>query len=251
MENKQISSSVIGYKLKFRQKLYLAIKSFIDFLVAITAIAILLPVFLITALAIKIDSKGPVFFVQKRIGKNGKLFNCVKFRSMAKEAKPNVATASFNEAEHYITKVGRFIRKFSIDELPQLFNVLTFKMCIIGFRPIIPQEEELHEARVKYSVYDIKPGITGWAQINGRDLIGDQPVYKAQLDNFYKNHVSFFFDVKIFFLTIYKVLHGSDVKDGLIDVVPAETNVVIPESASGEVGSAVKSLSKDETEQSV
>jgi O-antigen biosynthesis protein WbqP len=178
---------MVGYKLRFCQKLYLAIKSFLDFLFALIGIIILTPLFLIVAIAIKIDSKGPVFFLQKRIGKNGKLFNCIKFRSMAKDAKHNVSTADFGEVQCYVTRVGKFIRKCSIDELPQLFNVLFFKMSLIGYRPIIPYEKELDEYRTKYSVYDIKPGITGWAQVNGRDLLSDKPEYKAQLDNYYKN----------------------------------------------------------------
>jgi len=188
----------------------------LDFFVALIALIILIPLFIIVGIAIKIDSKGPVFFAQKRIGKNGKLFNCIKFRSMSVSAKHDVAGYEYAEVKSYITKTGAFIRKYSIDELPQLFNILTFKMSFIGYRPSQPSEHELNNAREYYDMYRIKPGISGWAQINGRDILAAHPTIKAQFDNYYLQHFSFGLDIKIFFLTIVKVLKKNGVKEGVL-----------------------------------
>ena len=119
------------YKLTFGQKFYLAIRAGLDFVFALLALIVLSPLFIIVAIAIKVDSKGPVFFVQKRIGKNGKEFNLIKFRSMAQNVNHNLATCELKNAESYITKVGHFIRKFSIDELPQIFNILAFILSFL------------------------------------------------------------------------------------------------------------------------
>ena len=131
------------HKLTILQKIYRGLKVLADFLIALIALIVLSPLFIIVAISIKIDSKGPVFFVQKRIGKNGKLFNCVKFRSMSVEAKHDVAGYEYAEVNSYITKVGAFLRKTSIDELPQLFNMLTFKMSLIGYRPSQANEKAM------------------------------------------------------------------------------------------------------------
>lgn len=188
-----------------------------DFFIALIALIILSPLFLIVAIAIKIDSKGPVFFVQKRIGKNGKEFNCIKFRSMSVEAKHDVASHEFAEVDAYITKVGAFIRKFSIDELPQLFNMLTFKMSLIGYRPSLSCQPDLNEPREAYGMYQIKPGISGWAQVNGRDVLAANSQKKAMFDAYYLQHFSLWMDIKIFFITIVKVLKRDDVVEGKFD----------------------------------
>ena len=206
----------IPYKLSKAQKFYIGVKAFCDFIIAFFIILLLTPIFLITAIAIKIDSKGPVFFVQKRIGKNGKEFNCVKFRSMTVDANHNIAGYEYTQASSYITRVGKIIRKLSIDELPQLFNILTFKMSLIGYRPSQSNELELNTEREKYNLYQTRPGITGWAQINGRDVLAAQPKLKAQYDAFYVRNVSLILDVKIFFLTIVKVFKSTDVSEGVI-----------------------------------
>lgn len=204
------------YKLKSLQKLYRVLKAFFDFVIALVALIILSPLFLLTAIAIKIDSKGPVFFIQKRIGKGGKEFNCIKFRSMAEDAKHDVAGYDYAEVSSYITKVGRIIRKLSIDELPQLFCLLTFKMSLIGYRPSQSCEYELNNARESYDMYQIRPGISGWAQVNGRDILAAQPKKKAAFDAYYLEHFSFWLDVKIFFMTIVKVFKSENIEEGVI-----------------------------------
>lgn len=219
-----------AHKLGFWQKLYRFLKSIADFCIALCAIIVLSPLFIIVAIAIKIDSKGPVFFKQKRIGKNGKLFNCIKFRSMSTEARPDVAGYEYAEVNSYITKVGHFIRKTSIDELPQLFNMLTFKMSLIGFRPSQPSEHELNNARELYELYQIKPGITGWAQVNGRDVLAAQPAKKATYDAYYLKHFSLWLDIKIFFMTVFKIFKKEDIEEGVISNGEASENISAEEA---------------------
>ena len=191
------------YKLKGSQKFYRFLKAWADFFIALVAIIILSPVFVITAIAIKIDSKGPVFFKQPRIGKNGKLFNCIKFRSMSTEARHDVAGYEYAEVNSYITKVGKVIRKLSIDELPQLFNMLTFKMSLIGYRPSQSNEIELNTAREDYDMYQVRPGITGWAQVNG--FRGDTSIRgRIDCDLYYIENWTVGLDFKILFLTVFK-----------------------------------------------
>ena len=205
------------YKLKAGQKVYRFFKALMDFFIALTALIVLSPLFIVVAIAIKLDSPGPVFFVQKRIGKNGKLFNCVKFRSMSIDARHDVAGYEYKEAKSYVTKVGAFIRKFSIDEFPQFFNILTFKMSLIGFRPSQENETELNTAREDLDVYQVRPGISGWAQVNGRDVLAAQPKKKAKYDAYYVQHFSIWLDIKIFFMTIIKVFKSDDIVEGVIE----------------------------------
>ena len=200
------------YKLKTWQKIYLVFKAGFDFIFSLIMLILLIPLFIVVAFAIKIDSKGPVFFYQKRIGKNGKEFTIVKFRSMTLDANHEVATYKYKQVSGKITRVGRIIRKLSIDELPQLFCVLTFKMSLIGYRPAQDNELELNQAREEYNMYQIRPGLTGWAQINGRDVVARIPKKKAKLDFYYLQHVSPWLDIKIFFMTIIKVLLADGVK---------------------------------------
>lgn len=204
------------YKLKFGQRIYRFLKAVMDFLIALLALIVLSPVFLIVAIAIKIDSPGPIFFVQKRIGKNGKIFNFIKFRSMSVEARHDVAGYEYAEVTSYITKVGAFIRKYSIDELPQFLNILTFKMSLIGYRPSQPCEQELNDARESYDMYQLRPGITGWAQVNGRDFLAAHPTKKAEYDAYYLEHFSLWLDIKIFFMTFAKVFNNEDIAEGVI-----------------------------------
>ncbi len=206
------------YKLKIKQKIYRFVKSIMDFLIALIALIVLSPLFIIVAIAIKIDSPGPVFFVQKRIGKNGKLFNCIKFRSMSVDARHDVAGYEYENVSSYVTKTGAFIRKFSIDELPQFFNILTFRMSLIGFRPSQENETELNSARENYDMYQVRPGISGWAQVNGRDVLAANPKKKAEYDAYYLEHFSLWLDIKIFFMTIVKVFKSDDVVEGVIEV---------------------------------
>ena len=210
------------HKLTAWQKIYRFIKAVMDFFAALVALIVFSPLFLIVAIAIKIDSPGPVFFVHKRIGKGGKLFNCIKFRSMSTEARPDVAGYEYAEVTSYVTKVGKFIRKYSIDELPQIFNILAFQMSWVGYRPSQSSEEELNTPREEYGMYQLVPGISGWAQVNGRDVLAAQPKKKAEFDAYYLHKFSFWLDVKIFFMTIAKVFGHSDVVEGVIEQKPAE-----------------------------
>lgn len=205
------------YKLKVGQKIYMVIKAILDFFCALLALIVLSPLFIVIAIAIKIDSKGPVFFKQERIGRGGKKFNCIKFRSMTTNVNHYLATYDNKDSEAYITKVGAFIRKTSIDELPQIFNILTFQMSWIGFRPTIPQEKELDDTRMKYGVYQLTPGISGWAQVNGRDVLASHPKDKAKFDEYYLEHFSFWFDIKIFFMTIVKVFKKEGIQEGTLN----------------------------------
>lgn len=201
------------YKLKISQKIYLIFKAGFDFIFSLVMLILMIPLFIVVAIAIKIDSKGPVFFYQKRIGKKGKEFTIIKFRSMTIDANHEVATAKYEKVAGKITKVGRVLRKLSIDELPQLFCVLTFKMSLIGYRPLIVSEKSIHKERLKYNMYQIRPGLTGWAQINGRDAMSNMPKKKAEYDFYYLQNMSLGLDFKIFFKTIGKVIKSDGVKD--------------------------------------
>ena len=204
------------FKLSPWQKIYRFMKAVIDFFIALVAVIVFSPVFLIVAIAIKLDSKGPVFFVQKRIGKNGRLFNFIKFRSMSLEARHDVAGYEYAEVNSHITKVGAFIRRYSIDELPQFFNILTGKMSLIGYRPSQPCEKTLNNARESYDMYQIRPGITGWAQVNGRDFLAAHPEEKAEFDAEYLKKFSLWQDIKIFFMTFSKVWSKECIVEGVI-----------------------------------
>jgi O-antigen biosynthesis protein WbqP len=186
-------------------------KRLIDVVLSFIGAVVLLPVFLIVAIAIVIDDPGPVFFKQKRVGKNKKLFWLHKFRSM-KVKTPDIPTHLLTNPEQYITRVGKFLRKTSLDELPQVYDILFNKMSIIGPRPALWNQDDLIAERDKYGANDIKPGLTGWAQINGRDEL-EIPV-KAALDGEYVQKMSFGFDCKCFFGTIKSVLKSDGVVEG-------------------------------------
>ena len=200
------------HKLTRYQKFYIILKAGFDFIFSFVMLILFIPLFIVVAIAIKIDSKGPVFFYQKRIGKNGKEFTIVKFRSMSLDANHEVATNKYKKVSGQITRVGRIIRKLSIDELPQLYCILTFKMSLIGYRPAQQNETELNEARESYNMYQIRPGLTGWAQSNGRDVVARVPKKKAKLDFYYLQNLSLMLDIKIFFTTIIKVILADGVK---------------------------------------
>lgn len=193
------------------KKVYIFFKRIIDFLLSLIAIIILLPFFIIFAIIIKIESKGPVFFKQKRVGKDKKYFMIYKFRTMRTDTPKDMPTHMLKNADSYITKFGNIMRKTSIDELPQLINILKGEMSIIGPRPALWNQEDLIAERDKYNANSIRPGLTGWAQVNGRDEL-EIPV-KAKFDGEYIEKMSFFFDIKIFFMTIFKVFK----KDGIVE----------------------------------
>lgn len=186
-------------------------KRLIDIILSLIGGIVLLPVFLIIAIVIVIDDPGPVFFKQKRVGKNKKLFWLHKFRSM-KVKTPDIPTHLLTNPEQYITRVGKFLRKTSLDELPQVYDILFGKMSIIGPRPALWNQDDLIAERDKYGANDVKPGLTGWAQINGRDEL-EIPA-KAALDGEYIEKMSFLFDCKCFFGTITSVLKSDGVVEG-------------------------------------
>lgn len=187
-------------------------KRAIDIVLSFFAIIILALPMLVIALIIKIDDPGPVFFKQKRVGKNKTHFNLLKYRSMKMSTPHDTPTHLLENPEQYITKVGRFLRKSSLDELPQIYNIFMGKMSIIGPRPALWNQDDLIAERDKYGANDVKPGLTGWAQINGRDEL-EIPV-KAKLDGEYVEKLSFFFDCKCFFGTIVSVLKSDGVVEG-------------------------------------
>mgnify|MGYP000899499001 FL=1 len=183
-----------------------------DVSIALAALVILgLPMLLVAA-AIRLTSKGPALFRQKRFGKDKQLFTVYKFRTMSTKAPKNMPTNSFTNADSYITPLGGVLRKLSIDELPQLLNVIKGEMSIVGPRPVIKTEKKLINLRQKYQANSVKPGITGWAQVNGRDDLDDQR--KAEMDGEYVQQLSFLTDVKIMIKTIGAVLMMSGHTEG-------------------------------------
>ena len=190
--------------------LYSISKRTMDIVSSLVGLILLSPLFLLVAILIKLDSKGPIIFKQIRIGKNSKPFYIYKFRSMKIET-PNIATNDFTDSHVYITRIGKIIRKTSIDEIPQLFNILKGDMSIVGPRPVILEEVDLIELRKSYNIDKILPGITGWAQINGRDNIGNEE--KVKYDYEYLMNKSFTMDLYIIVMTALKVLKRSDIKD--------------------------------------
>ena len=187
-------------------------KRVIDIVLSGLAIIVLIPLWIVLIIAIKIDSKGPVFFKQKRIGIHKKTFTIIKFRTMHMDAPHDIPTHMLEDPEKFMSKFQRFMRKSSIDELPQLWCIFIGTMSIIGPRPALWNQEDLLAERDKYGVNDIKPGLTGWAQINGRDNL-ETPV-KAKLDGEYVKRQSFLFDCKCFFDTIFSVLRHDGVVEG-------------------------------------
>ncbi|HBL99155.1 MAG TPA: lipid carrier--UDP-N-acetylgalactosaminyltransferase [Ruminococcaceae bacterium] len=186
-------------------------KRVLDFLISLFALIILSPLFLIVSVGVLISDGSPVFFRQKRVGKNNELFEIYKFRTM-KRGTENVASNDLSDADVKITRFGKILRATSIDELPQLLNILNGSMSLIGPRPLIPEETRIRELREKYNVYSVRPGITGWAQVNGRDNVSAEK--KALLDKEYVEKQSLMLDIKIFFMTIHQVLCRKDVNEG-------------------------------------
>ncbi|MGU8054702.1 sugar transferase [Streptococcus suis] len=192
--------------------MYPILKRVIDMVFSCLAIVVLSPVLLLIAIAIKLDSKGPVLFKQKRVGKNKTHFMIYKFRSMYVDAPSDMPTHLLKDPNAMITKVGGFLRKTSLDELPQLFNILKGEMAIVGPRPALWNQCDLIEERDKYGANDIRPGLTGWAQINGRDELEIEE--KSKLDGYYVKHMSFALDVKCFFGTFLSVAKSEGVVEG-------------------------------------
>lgn len=191
---------------------YSFIKRTFDVCVSAAALVMLSPVLLLLAVIIKLDSKGPVIFSQNRVGKNGNLFKIYKFRTMKVTAPSETATADLSDPYAYITRVGKILRKTSLDELPQLFNVFKGDMSLVGPRPLIKSESDVHKLRMREGVYDVRPGVTGWAQVNGRDCVpADEKVY---FDKQYVIKRSVGFDLLILFKTVAVVLLGHGYVEG-------------------------------------
>lgn len=187
-------------------------KRIIDILLSLIGIVILIPLWLILSIAIFVTDPGPIFFTQKRVGKNKKIFKILKFRTMKTSTPHDMPTHLLENPEQYITKVGKFLRKTSLDELPQIFNIFIGQMSIIGPRPALWNQDDLIAERDKYGANDVRPGLTGWAQINGRDEL--EIADKARLDGEYVERMSFLFDCKCFFGTIGSVLKHDGVVEG-------------------------------------
>ena len=187
-------------------------KRMLDVILSLCGVVLLSPVFLILAVWIKLDSPGPVFFKQKRVGKHKTYFNILKFRTMRTDAPHDMPTHLLENPEQYITRVGKFLRKTSLDEIPQLWNILRGDMSVIGPRPALWNQEDLLAERDKYGANDVKPGLSGWAQICGRDEL--EIADKARLDGEYVQRMSFAFDCRCFFGTAISALRGDGVVEG-------------------------------------
>ena len=188
------------------------VKRLLDIILSGCGIVVLSPVYLLVALAIVLDDPGPVFFRQKRVGIHKTHFQILKFRTMRMCTPHDVPTHLLGDPEQYITRVGRFLRKTSLDELPQIFQIFTGKMAVIGPRPALWNQYDLIEQRDLYGANDVRPGLTGWAQINGRDEL---PIaVKARLDGEYVKNLSFLFDCKCFLGSITAVLKREGVVEG-------------------------------------
>jgi O-antigen biosynthesis protein WbqP len=192
--------------------MYIKIKRFIDIILSFIGLILLSPILLLIIISIKIDSPGPVLFKQKRIGINKTHFNILKFRTMRIDTPRDTPTHLLENPKQYITKIGKLLRKTSLDELPQIWNIFIGQMSIIGPRPALWNQYDLIEERDKYGANNVLPGLTGWAQINGRDEL---PIdVKAKLDGEYVVNCNFLMDVKCFILTIISVVKSDGVVEG-------------------------------------
>jgi O-antigen biosynthesis protein WbqP len=192
--------------------MYLKIKRLIDIIFSLIGLVLLSPIFLILIIAIKLNSKGPVLFKQKRVGIKKSHFNILKFRTMRIDTPKDIPTHLLENPDQFITRVGKFLRKTSLDELPQVWNIFIGQMSIIGPRPALWNQYDLIAERDKYGANDVPPGLTGWAQINGRDELPIE--VKAKLDGEYVEKISLCLDVKCFFGTIVSVIKSDGVVEG-------------------------------------
>ena len=227
IENEAVDVSTFDHKVKYsdeyyeeyisgfeqnksKRYFYRFIKRSFDIVASGIMLLLLLPIFAVIAIAIKCDSTGPVIFKQLRVGKNGKPFNCLKFRSMSIETPHDCATSLLKDPQHYYTKVGKFLRKTSLDELPQLWCVFIGKMSFIGYRPLILNEENCNEMRERLGVFAMRPGISGYSQVHGRDALYYKN--KAIMDAIYVKNASILLDLKLCFQTVAVVLkrEGND-----------------------------------------
>ncbi len=198
--------------IKLKSRGYRFFKRAGDILISGLALIVLLVPLLFVALAVFIDDPGKVLFRQYRVGRNGKRFRLYKFRSMKKSTPKYMSTAEVDDPDKYITRVGKILRKTSLDELPQLINVFKGDMSLVGPRPLISDEYEIHQMRAAFGVYALRPGVTGLAQINGRDTVA--PAAKVRWDVKYLETFGFKTDMKILFATVPKIFGGEGVVEG-------------------------------------
>jgi O-antigen biosynthesis protein WbqP len=201
-----------------------------DIVLSLIGLIVLSPLFIVIVLCIKLDSPGPVLFRQKRVGIHKSHFNVLKFRTMRVDTPKEMPTHLLTNPERWITRVGRVLRKTSLDELPQLINILTGDMSIVGPRPALWNQYDLIAARDKYGANDIRPGLTGWAQINGRDEL---PIdVKARLDGEYVQRMSFWFDMKCILGTVLSVIKADGVVEGAVGLETNDKHVPVEEIGS-------------------
>lgn len=217
-----------------------------DVIISLILLVLLSPIFLILAIIIKLDSRGPVFFTQMRIGRENKLFKFYKFRTMAVGA-PNVATEELKNSKNYITSFGRILRKTSMDELPQLLNIFKGDMTFIGPRPALYNQYELKQLRTKKGVHKLLPGLTGWAQVNGSDMLNDE--MKTSYDRYYLEHRSLGFDVKIIVRTVFKVLRCDGIIEGGRKAAVKSKSIVEDEVVNVEKDIRIEENAKNAKEQ--
>ncbi|WP_010251214.1 sugar transferase [Acetivibrio cellulolyticus] len=213
--------------------MYFVIKRITDVIIASIGIIVLSPLLLILAIAIKIDSSGPVFFKQKRVGIHKTHFNILKFRTMRIDTPQDTPTHLLENPEQWITRVGKFLRRTSLDELPQIFNIVAGTMAIIGPRPALWNQFDLVAERDKYGANDIRPGLTGWAQVNGRDELPIE--VKAKLDGEYVKKIGFMIDVRCFYRTIMAVLRSDGVVEGTAGSASKSTSMAVSASHTSSI----------------
>ncbi len=190
--------------------MYKYMKRILDIVFSVILLVAFFPLFLVIAMMIKVDSKGPAFFVQTRLGQDGKLFSIFKFRSM-KSGTPDIATDLLSDPSIYTTRIGRLLRQTSLDELPQVWNILLGDMSFIGPRPSLYNQYKLNQERIRLGITQIKPGLTGYAQIMGRDFITDEQ--KLEFDKFYLDHMTLILDIQILCNTIIQVVRSENVRN--------------------------------------
>ena len=199
---------------------YSAVKRALDLAFSVPALILAAIPMLIIGLIIRLDAHDSAIFTQTRIGRNGKEFACYKFRTMRGDAPRSMAKKELENADAFITRTGKALRNTSLDELPQLFNIIRGDMSFIGPRPLIPEEKKVHRLRNEYGVYRLRPGISGYAQVHGRDMITDEE--KAALDRYYLEHFSLWTDIKILFGTVLKVIKEEDIHQGAVETENTE-----------------------------
>ncbi|MBQ3069430.1 MAG: sugar transferase [Clostridia bacterium] len=207
-----ISLNTRSAATKTPRRSFLFVKRVLDIVFSALLLVLLFPLMLVVTAIAAYDTEGSPFFVQTRMGRYGKPFRMIKFRTMSKSAPENVATSELKNADSFISPIGHFLRKFSLDELPQLWNVLKGEMSFIGPRPVVLTEEELLNMRTFHGADEVRPGITGFAQVRGRDHL---PIaQKAFLDGYYARHATFVMDMKVLWRTVLYVMRAEGVADG-------------------------------------